>query len=163
MATTTAKFEDKNVTKVARGASGGNAPEGYGAPDLVTGHKHIKEGVATRSKEEEEKLHKEADAFMKSKVDFDKKVVEGNKEVAAGHFDKNPVKDALDEQHKKQEAEAAKKPTAAGVNTNLDSAAVAQSAKETAKEEKKEVAEVKKADDAKVEPKKVDEVKKEGK
>lgn len=155
MAVTKAKVEkpDKDENKVARGASGGFAPEGYGALELVK-HGVIHEGVATRGKDAEEKLHKEAAAFQKSKLDFGKKVEAGNKAVADGNFDKNPVKEAVADQHKKEEAEAAKKPTAAGANTNLDSPAVAQSPAATVKEEKKDLEVKKVAELPKIEVKK---------
>jgi hypothetical protein len=137
------------VEEVHRGASGGVAPEGYGLANLITQGSTLggvenarveNEGVTQRGKENDDKRFQAAQKFMKSKQEFDKKILESEKAVEKGEFDKNSAKEALVKQQEKQNKEADKKPTAPGVETQLDNPLVAQSAEVTTKEEKADVA-----------------------
>jgi hypothetical protein len=128
------------VNEVAKGASGGLAPEGHGVGKLLSRGHIGPEGVALRSDKEEAEMWRQADEFMKAKVEFAKKVDESAKKVAKGEFD-TPLKDVLEKQAEDQKKEADKKPTVAGGDpTGLDGP-FAQSAKETEKQELKGAAE----------------------
>lgn len=70
------------LDNVHQGASGGFAPEGYSLPGGVGqgGVENARvdnEGVSQRTPEEDEKRFKSAEAFMKSKVDAEKKALKG--------------------------------------------------------------------------------------
>jgi hypothetical protein len=136
MATTTAKNpeDEKQELTVAHGASGGFAPEGTGVIELIRGTAPLKEGVATRSDEENKKMHKDAEEFQQSKVKSAEMV-----DKAKQTGDNSDIRKAQDKQNKAREEKAAKKPTAAGINTDLENPAVAQPLEATEKQEAKDL------------------------
>jgi hypothetical protein len=104
------------------------------------------EGVVTRSKEDEEKLVKEADEFMKSKVEFDKVLEESKKQVSKGKIN-TPIQKKLADQEEKDKKDADKKATAPGANpADLNTPIGLRTAEQT---KKLEAADVVKADASK--------------
>lgn len=119
----------EGLEDVSRGASGGAAPEGYGAPGLVGGGSGgvenavvANEGVATRTPEQEAAREKAAEEFKESVRH-------------AGEASPEQVAKEQKKVEKKRSEKADDKPTAAGVNISALDAPNASSAKETVKAE----------------------------